>query len=118
MRFLGAIGEGQQVTAFTHRDDARLEAVDVHRCAPHLFWAWRRSLRSEATALQVDMPEIATLTAALAALTDWQTRARAALAMRTQLAELQQLAGEAESLPAFVPERSSIEVTTQNPKII
>ena len=36
-----------------------------------------RELRTDAAALQVDMPEIATLNAALTALTDWQVTIQA-----------------------------------------
>ena len=41
-----------------------------------------------------------------------QARAREALSMRTALATLQQLASEAEALPAAAPERADIEVRT------
>lgn len=38
----------------------------------HMESTVRRELRTEAAAVQVDMPEITTLNAALSALTDWQ----------------------------------------------
>lgn len=70
----------------------------------------RRSLKAEASTLQVELPEMSTLSDALMALSSWQRRAREALGVAAPLAHLQSLALEAHSLPAAAPEQSAVQV--------